>query len=135
MVTMPIQGISLKAQLELQRQVYRKAAKILTLSPSTSTGEIPSPEEPLSDSRATSAQPSSDAEEDGARHVAMLSNMGCVQHAQHKHHTAALCFSQALHKCAHLPAQNQVPLTTQSFGQAVKQTSNDLNLHLFCHHI
>ncbi len=89
-----MQGISLKAQLELQRQVYRKSAKILTLQPSSNSGDAPS-----------LAQPSSHAPDQVARSVAMLSNMGCVQHAQHKHSTAALCFSQALRKCAQLPSQ------------------------------
>ncbi len=91
---MGAQGISLKAQLELQRQVYRKSAKILTLNPSSNAGDAPS-----------LAQPSSHAPDQVARSVAMLSNMGCVQHAQHKHSTAALCFSQALRKCAQLPSQ------------------------------
>ncbi|DBB12250.1 TPA: hypothetical protein ACH3X3_006354 [Trebouxia sp. C0006] len=89
------QGISLKAQLELQRQVYRKSAKILTLNPSSNAGDAPS-----------LAQPSSHAPDQVARSVAMLSNMGCVQHAQHKHSTAALCFSQALRKCAQLPSES-----------------------------
>jgi hypothetical protein len=89
-----MQGISLKAQLELQRQVYRKSAKILTLNPSSNAGDAPS-----------LAQPTSHAPDQVARSVAMLSNMGCVQHAQHKHSTAALCFSQALRKCAQLPSQ------------------------------
>ncbi|DBA84865.1 TPA: hypothetical protein ACH3X1_005885 [Trebouxia sp. C0004] len=88
------QGISLKAQLELQRQVYRKSAKILTLNSSSNAEDAPSLE-----------QPSSHALDQGARGVAMLSNMGCVQHAQHKHSTAALCFSRALRKCAQLPPQ------------------------------
>lgn len=89
-----MQGISLKAQLELQRQVYRKSAKILMLNSSSDSGDVPSLE-----------QPSSYAPDQRARGVAMLSNMGCVQHAQHKHSTAALCFSQALRKCAQLPSQ------------------------------
>ncbi|KAA6422840.1 MAG: hypothetical protein FRX49_07375 [Trebouxia sp. A1-2] len=89
------QGISLKAQLELQRQVYRKSAKILMLNSSSDSGDVPSLE-----------QPSSYAPDQRARGVAMLSNMGCVQHAQHKHSTAALCFSQALRKCAQLPSQS-----------------------------
>ena len=94
LICLAMQGISLKAQLELQRQVYRKSAKILTLNSSSNAGDAPSLE-----------QPSPHAPDRGARGIAMLSNMGCVQHAQHKHSTAALCFSQALRKCAQLPSQ------------------------------
>jgi hypothetical protein len=98
-----MQGISLKAQLELQRQVYRKSAKILTLNSSSNAGDAPALE-----------QPSSHAPDQGPRGVAMLSNMGCVQHAQHKHSTAALCFSQALRKCAQMPSQSQVHSLTST---------------------
>ncbi len=108
--TMPLQGISLKAQHELQKQVYRKAAKILTLDTTSSNnaGAALSPAKPSSDSTAGSGEPSSEPRQDASRDVAMLSNMGCVQHAQSKHNTAAMCFSQALHKCAQLPTPTQV---------------------------
>ena len=104
-----MQGISLKAQLELRKQCYRKAAKILTLNPTHAVAQGPlSPEKPSLDSRAGSAKPSLDSQQDAGRQIAMLSNMGSVQHAQHKHNTAALCFSQALRKCAEHSNQPQV---------------------------
>jgi len=103
LICLAMQGISLKAQLELQRQVYRKSAKILTLNSSSNAGDAPALE-----------QPSSHAPDQGPRGVAMLSNMGCVQHAQHKHSTAALCFSQALRKCAQMPSQSQVHSLTST---------------------
>ena len=112
-----VQGISLKAQLELQRQSYRKAAKILTLSPSTPAPEgTPSPDRATPDSRAAASRASSDpragpaksSQQDGARQIGMLSNMGCVQHALRKSNTAALCFAQALRTCAQTTGQDQV---------------------------
>ena len=97
------QGISLKAQLELQRQSYRKAARILTINPSQpQPGGTPSPERPTSDSAAgkpssdSRAGPAQPSQQDGARQIGMLANLGCVQHALGKSNTAALCFAQAL---------------------------------------
>lgn len=98
--------MSLRAQLELQRQSYRKSARILTLSPSAdpnlegpSRKGSPSPDKPLASSITATSQLTQ--QQDSVQHVTMLSNMGAVQHAQCKHHTSALCYAQALQRCAH----------------------------------
>ena len=98
--------MSLRAQLELQRQSYRKSARILTLSPTPE----PSPQSlaPRRASPSPSKCPASSSpveaeraqHQDEVRHIAMLSNLGAVQQAQGKHNTAALCYAQALQKCA-----------------------------------
>ena len=119
-----MQGISLKAQLELQRQSYRKAARILTISPNAAQAPegTPSPDRPNQDSKAAASKGASDSraglerpsQQDGARRVGMLSNMGCVQHALGKSNTAALCFAQALRAQAQTSGQEQVSTRDKS---------------------
>lgn len=101
MCLLSAQGISLKAQLELQRQSYRKAARILTISPASPApeGTNPSP---------GSTAPGQPSQQGGAKRITMLSNMGCVQHTLGKSNTAALCFAQALRTCAQTPVLEQV---------------------------
>ncbi|KAL3145529.1 hypothetical protein ABBQ32_003354 [Trebouxia sp. C0010 RCD-2024] len=128
------QGISLKAQLELQRQSYRKAARILTISPATPApeGTTPSPGKPTPNSKAPAdkatsslrAAPGQPSQQDGAKHITMLSNMGCVQHTLGKSNTAALCFAQALRTCA------QTPVLEQAAGGSGGVVSHNAHLHI-----
>ncbi|KAL3136627.1 hypothetical protein ABBQ38_005867 [Trebouxia sp. C0009 RCD-2024] len=111
------QGISLKAQLELQRQSYRKAARILTISPASPApeGTNPSP---------GSTAPGQPSQQGGAKRITMLSNMGCVQHTLGKSNTAALCFAQALRTCA------QTPVLEQAGGASAGVVSHNAHLHI-----
>ena len=121
-----MQGLSLRAQLELQRQSYRKSARILTLNPSPepspqaaspSKGSV-SPDQAPAQSSLGAAQPSQ--QQNDVRHVAVLNNLGAVQHAQGKHNTAALCYAQALQKCAHCNKQ----VSSTAYCHMVRRLSN-----------
>lgn len=62
------------------------------------------------------AQSSSSQPQEDVRQVAMLSNLGLVQHSQGKPNTAALCFTQALHRSAQLASMVGLPVATNVVG-------------------